>query len=106
MAMKEYSAFPNAPASLKPHYQIALCHIQDTRDGGVSYPAAEVQSVYSTARGDWATRTLIGWVFYLSSEVQSVYFAAPGDWGTRTLIGAGFLPLFTGAVGVYTAPAD
>ena len=31
MAMKRYSAFPKAPALLEPHYQIVLCHIQDTR---------------------------------------------------------------------------
>ena len=29
MAMKEYSAFPNAPTSLEPH-QIVWYHIQDT----------------------------------------------------------------------------
>ena len=28
--MKEYSAFPKAPASLEPHHQIVSCHIQDT----------------------------------------------------------------------------
>ena len=35
--MKEYSAFPRAPAFL-----------------GVFYPSAEVQSVYSTAAANWA----------------------------------------------------
>ena len=39
MAMKGYSAFPNAPALLEPHHQIVLCHIQDTRWG--SYPSVE-----------------------------------------------------------------
>ena len=34
MAMKGYSVFPKAPASLEPHHQIVLCHIQDTRWGG------------------------------------------------------------------------
>ena len=54
MAMKEYSAFPKAPALLEPHHQIVSCHIQDTLYGGGSYPSAEVQSVYSTAPADWA----------------------------------------------------
>ena len=31
MAMKGYSAFPKAPASLELHHQIIYCHIQDTR---------------------------------------------------------------------------
>ena len=34
MAMKGYSAFPKAPASLEPHHQIVSCHKQDTRWGG------------------------------------------------------------------------
>ena len=36
MAMKGYSAFPKAPALLEPHYQTVLCHIQDTRWGGLT----------------------------------------------------------------------
>ena len=52
MAMKGCSAFPNAPASLEPHYQIVGCHIQDTHRG--YYPSTEMQSVYSTAPADWA----------------------------------------------------
>ena len=51
MAMKGLSAFPKAPASLEPHHQIVLCHIQDTHGG--SYPSAEVQSVYSTTPANW-----------------------------------------------------
>ena len=30
MAVKEYYAFPKAPALLEPHHQIVLCHIKDT----------------------------------------------------------------------------
>ena len=52
MAMKGYSAFPKALATLDPHDQIVYYHIQDTR--WVSYPSAEVQSEYSTAPVDWA----------------------------------------------------
>ena len=48
MAMKGCSAFPKAPASLETHHQIVYCHIQDTY-WWVSYPSAEVQSVYFTA---------------------------------------------------------
>ena len=31
--MKGYSAFPKVPASLEPHHQIVLCHIQVARWG-------------------------------------------------------------------------
>ena len=31
VAIKEHSAFPKAPALLKPHHQIAYWHIKDTR---------------------------------------------------------------------------
>ena len=58
MAMKECSAFPKAPASLKP---LPL-------DGLVSYPGhlllvvvgglTSVQSVYSTALADWAMQNV------------------------------------------------
>ena len=34
MARKGYSTFPKAPASLEPHHQIVLCHIQNTHRGG------------------------------------------------------------------------
>ena len=54
MSMKEYSAFPKAPALLEPHHQIVLGHIQDTCWRWGSYPSAEKQSVYSTAPADWA----------------------------------------------------
>ena len=59
IAVKEYSAFPKAPALLKPDHQIVSCHIQDTRcGGGESYPSAKMQSVHSLAP-DWATCFLI-----------------------------------------------
>ena len=35
ISMKEYSAFPKAPALLEPQHQIVLCHIQDTCWEGV-----------------------------------------------------------------------
>ena len=35
LAMKRYSAFPKAPASLEPYHQIVLCHVQDSRWGRV-----------------------------------------------------------------------
>ena len=47
---------------LEPNHQIILCHIQDTFVSysgdslGESYPAAELQSVYSTAPADGADR--------------------------------------------------
>ena len=54
MAMKGYSAFLKAPASLEPHHQIVLCHIVGWMGFGL-YLSAEKQSVYSTAPADWAT---------------------------------------------------
>ena len=52
MAMKGFSAFPKAPASLEPQNQILLCHIQDTRFGR-SFLSTEMQSVNSTAPAAW-----------------------------------------------------
>ena len=57
IAMKGYSALPKPPALLEPHHQTVECHIQGTRSG-VSYPSAEVESVYSTAPADWARNLL------------------------------------------------
>ena len=51
--MKEYSAFPKAPALLEPYHQIASCDIQDAHCGG-SYPSVELQSMYSIAAADLA----------------------------------------------------
>ena len=52
--MKDYSAFPKAPAAImEPHHQIGYCHIQGTDLGGGSYRSAEMQLVYSTAQADW-----------------------------------------------------
>ena len=45
MTVKGYLAFPNAPAILKPYYQIVLCQIQDIRCEE-SYHSAEIQLVY------------------------------------------------------------
>ena len=50
MAMKGYSKFPKAPASLEPHNQIVYCQIQHNRLEGVL-----LYSVYSTAPPDWAS---------------------------------------------------
>ena len=36
MAIKGYSAFPNAPALLEHHHQIVSCHILDTRWGSLT----------------------------------------------------------------------
>ena len=47
-AIKEYSTFSKS-SGLKLYHQMVYCHIQDTLRGGVPYPSAEMQSVYSTA---------------------------------------------------------
>ena len=48
MAMKGCAAFPKAPALLEPYHQI-FCLISKTLLRRVSYPSAEMQSVYSIA---------------------------------------------------------
>ena len=48
MAMKEYSAFYKAPVYLEDRHHSVLWHIQDTRLGGGSNPAAGKRLVYST----------------------------------------------------------
>ena len=47
-----------------------------------SYLSAEMQSVYSTASGDWATGHSLG-ESYLSAEMQSVYSTVPADCATK-----------------------
>ena len=54
MATKRCYAFLKALALLEPHHQIVLCHTQDDRWAGGSYPSAEKQLVYSKAPADWA----------------------------------------------------
>ena len=55
MAMKRYSIFLKAPTLHELNHQIVQCHIPNTRSvGGVPYPSALTQSVYSIAPADWA----------------------------------------------------
>ena len=56
MAMKGCNAFPKAQASLEPHSQIIVSYLGHLL--GESYPALEVQSVYSTALANWAISDL------------------------------------------------
>ena len=65
--MKGYSTFPKAPALLEPHYQIVLCHIQDTRWWGLT----PLQSVYSTAPADWAKTYLLSKELFLQLFILS-----------------------------------
>ena len=54
MARMGYSTLPKSPW-LEPHHQIVYqCRIQDTGWGGVFYPSAAMQLVYSTALPAWA----------------------------------------------------
>ena len=67
MAMKGWSAFLKAPALLKPHHQIANCHNQDTRLGGILplFRGAvywTAPTVYSIA--DWATLLIVKTVLF------------------------------------------
>ena len=47
-----------------------------------SYASAEMQSVYSTVRADWATGHSLE-ESYPSAEMPLVYSTAPPDWATR-----------------------
>ena len=69
-----------------------------------SYPSAEMQSVYSTAPANWATRHLHG-ESYPSAEMQSVYSTALANWATRHLHG-GVLPFCRDAVSVFYSPSQ
>ena len=53
MVMKGYSAFPKALELLQRHYQMVSCPYPEYSFEG-SYPSAEMQSVYSVTRVDWA----------------------------------------------------
>ena len=55
MAMKRYSTFPKAPALLKPHHQIVLCHIKDTRWGGLTLLQSSqcILQIQPTGQGRW-----------------------------------------------------
>ena len=54
MAMKEYTAFPKAPASLEPTPSDCLVSYPE-HSLGESYPSSEMLSVYSTVPVDLPT---------------------------------------------------
>ena len=51
--MKKYPKYLKTTGLLEPHHQIVLCHIQDSRWGGGSYPSLVNQSEFSTVPADW-----------------------------------------------------
>ena len=55
MAITGYSTFPKAP-QLEPHHQIALCHIQDSRQVEY-YTSAKMQWMKFLTPADWVTPT-------------------------------------------------
>ena len=59
MAMKGYSAFPKAPALLKPHHHNWFVSYPGLLLRWGSYPSTMVQSVYSTDPTDWARNDLV-----------------------------------------------
>ena len=61
MAMKGCSTFPKLPASLEPHSL------------GVSYLSAEMQSVYSAGKADWAKKLGL-------CRPTIEYSTAPANW--------------------------
>ena len=50
MAMKGYSVFPKAPASLEPHLQIVQCHIQESHCGVLPLCRGAVGVFYNLCR--------------------------------------------------------
>ena len=88
-------------AEMQSVYSTAPADWATRRSLGESYPSAETQSVYSTALADWATRPSLG-ESYPSAETQSVYSIAPADWATRHPWGV--LPFCREAVDVFYSP--
>ena len=73
MEIKEHSAFPKAPALLKPHH-LLFSVLSRTVVAGF-YLSAEKQSVYSTPPADWATLFLMqGWVFFLIWRIRQISY--------------------------------
>ena len=56
IAMKGYSVFLKAPASLEPHHLIVITRTLVVEE---SYLSAEMQSMYSTAPGMWSSKVQI-----------------------------------------------
>ena len=84
MAIKGYSAFLKAPASLEPRHQIVQCHIQDTRRGeGLTPLQRRSQCILQPQPTGQDTR----WVVESnpSAEMQSVYSSQLGS-GYQELI--------------------
>ena len=129
IAIKGYSAFSKAPASVSDCLVSYPGH--SLRGGGVfllcrdavaifysfnwlgtktlvgggkeSSPSAEMQLVYSTVPpANWVTKTLVGGESYPSAETQLVYSTvSPANWATKTLVWGEVLPLSRDAVGVF-----
>ena len=57
MAINGYSAFPNAPALLKPHHQIVWCHFRDTCWGVLPLCRDTVDIFYSPSQLSCQTRS-------------------------------------------------
>ena len=72
---------PQPTGPLDNHWERS--HIHDTQ-WGESYPFAEMQSVYSTASADWATRQSLGEVLPLCRDAVDV-FCSP-SWLGQNLI--------------------
>ena len=72
--MKGYSAFPKAPALLKPHHQIIQCLTQDNCWGGFPFDAVSV--FYRPSR--------LGFHPYRKTEMILFNPIAGGDKGERT----------------------
>ena len=86
MAMKEYSEFPKALASLEHHHRIVYCHIQGTRWGCLSFCREAVGIFYGSS---WlGHRTLVWGESLIPLQRRSCgYSTAPANWSIRTLIG-------------------
>ena len=102
MAMKGYSAFPEAPALLKSHYQIIKCHFEDTRwERGLTLCKDTVSVFFGHRR--LGHRTIVGGILPLCRDAVGA-FCSPSRLGHRTIVG-GILPLCRDAVGVFCSPS-
>ena len=81
--MKGYSTFPKAPASLEPHHQTVLCHIQGTHWWGDLTPLQRCSQCISLGVG------LVLWhinLCRLFNTKSTLVEGQVGEWGVHTLL--------------------
>ena len=106
MAIKRYSAFLKAPASLEPHHQIAKCHIQDTGREGSLTPLQRCSQCILQCPSQLDHRTLVDGESPTSLQKCSwcILQPPPQPTGSQDTGWEEFLPLCRSAVGVFYSP--